>query len=227
MLHGANRLVSDEGLEAIRDLPLISLTMLFTFEQNLVTDVGLEYLQGMPLTALELKKCCECVTINGIKTLGGLPGLTHLDLAGADISNSSLKHLKGMQLKSLRLAGCQRLTDGGLKRLWKFPLTNLDLTATNISSLGLMHLKSFHTLNSLNLSLCANLSNDGLENLGGMPINCLNLERNHWLSDDGIAKLGGLPLTQLNREGCPKISAECQIGSAGLQAAWNFAHDHL
>ncbi len=80
----------------------------------------------------------------GIKSLCKFPKLHVLDLSFSKIGDEAAKQLGGLQaVESLKLAGCEKLTDKCVDALCKLKgLRQLDVTRTSISDRGAMLLKN-------------------------------------------------------------------------------------
>ena len=157
------------------------------------------------LTSLDLRFCSS---LTAISNLGGLASLTSLDLCGCrsltDIS--VLGELTG--LTNLNLSSCESLTDiSGLGKLTG--LTSLDLcgcrSLTDISVLG-----GLSGLTSLDLSGCKSLTD--ISGLGGSTgLTSLDLSWCRSLTD--ISVLGGLTsLTSLDLRGCESLTDISVLG---------------
>ena len=186
-----------------------------------VTDAGLEPIGKISTLAnLDLRGCG--VSNAGIAHLTGLKGLRALRLGGVDTTSTvddvamddiaKLTSLKALALDFLwvgeetalaKLAGLKDLEelymaetligDEGLAVLGQFPkLKKLRISRTQIGDAGLAHLSKISTLADLDVSECANLSDDGLAHLAGMTqMKRLNLWREQ-ITDAGAAHLAGM-----------------------------------
>lgn len=93
--------------------------------------------------------------------------LEELDVSGIDahgqITDAELRELRGMsQLRSLKLGGCEGVTDEGLRYLAELPnLQRLELNGTSITDAGLSALRALTELKHLSLSW-TRVSDDGV-----------------------------------------------------------------
>ena len=101
-----------------------------------------------------------------------LPYLPQLERLRQDIMDAGLKELGHVSsLTSLDLAGCDKITDSGLKNLGRHlsSLTSLNLRGCRlITDAGLKELLDMAFLTSLNMSHCYNITDAGLEGLEHM-----------------------------------------------------------
>jgi hypothetical protein len=135
-------------------------------------DLILPCLQG--LTHLQyLALCSSNVTDAGMEHLQVLPALTGLELGRTKITDAGLKHLKG--LTNLRYLGLDRtkVTGVGFKNLEGLArLEQLVLFDTAVTDTALAHLKKLTQLKYLDVSLCPNITNAGIEDLQKTLPNC-------------------------------------------------------
>ena len=160
------------------------------------------------------------VTDRGLKTVGKLAGLSHLELDAAEISDAGLEHLTALPIEWLSVSGTH-VTDAGLAHLTKlkrlatlqagrrpvpsFAVVNTpqgmesrpnippDQNAeTQVTDAGLKHLATIVTLRSLDLR-GANISDDGLKQLRSalVKLKSLSLEGTP-ITDAGVAHLAAL-----------------------------------
>jgi Leucine Rich repeat len=97
----------------------------------------------------------------------------HLDLSDSNITDADLLRIiqehqnKSKKIISLNLAGCQNITDVGLKHLSTLrSLTQLNLyNCYQITDVGLQHLSTLHSLMLLDLGWCGRITDVGLQHL--------------------------------------------------------------
>ncbi|KAJ1421526.1 hypothetical protein B484DRAFT_399450 [Ochromonadaceae sp. CCMP2298] len=66
------------------------------------------------LTFLDIAGCA--ISLGGLRLLGGLPGLQHLNLSGIlSVDDSALQTISGISLTSLDISHCTNVTDAGLQ----------------------------------------------------------------------------------------------------------------
>lgn len=111
-------------------------------------------------------------------------------------------------LTSLDISECRNITDTGIERLAKIPLTKLYLKGCEkVTDAGIAYLKDMPlTL----LSPCINITDTGLKFLENMPLMELNLNGCHQVTDAGIPFLPK-DLTTVSLQGC------YQVTDTGLQ----------
>lgn len=209
--------MSREGFEILRDLPLTSLKFAgdcFVPEYDYLQGPGLSSLAGLPLTALDLEEC-DWVTDASVEQLS-VHRLTDLSMTRCnhpELSNASLAHLRGMPLSRLILTSSHWLTAEGLAHLVGLPLSSLCLAhCRSLSNSGLQHLKAM-PLTILNLRACGRLSGPGglsdacMEHLRGLPLAELCLFGNGWLTGAGLQCLRRVSsLTRLDLGRCPRLT---------------------
>ena len=143
-----------------------------------ITGQGLDEVQGKfgKMKELNLQNCTR-VTNQGLLKLLRICGnkVQLLNISATQISGQGLDQPseKFVNLKTLNLHYCSRLTDQGLLKILKIcgsKLQNLDISRTNITGKGLDQLQGkFSDLNSrdLELAYCSRLTDQGrLEVLG-------------------------------------------------------------
>lgn len=109
-----------------------------------------------------------------------------------------------MPLGDLDLSEASWLTDAGLRKLRKLPLTSLNLSRTTnrrLSNSGLRRLRGL-SLTRLALCECEWLRNAGVAELKGLPLASLDLEGSVGMTYGVFAHLQELPLTRQNLDGC-------------------------
>lgn len=169
-----------------------------------------------------------------LKPLGALP-LTHLRLGGClQLTDSSLKALKGLKLSVLDLTGGgDNLTPVGLEHLRGMPLTELAMGGCNglVCDAGMQCLRELgFPLNSLSLafehegfptgSLGLGLTDAGLEALQDLPLVSLSLRGCSGFTDGGLAFLADLPLTALSLSGCQGVRGVPGVKGARGRRIW-------
>ncbi len=107
------------------------------------------------------------ITDAGVEHLKGLTNLRTLKLNGTEITDAGLVHLKGLtSLESLRLPGTE-ISDAGLEHLKALTsLEGLWLHDTEITDAGLVHLKGLTSLRGLVLSIVREISVGSLRRFG-------------------------------------------------------------
>ena len=97
-----------------------------------------------------------------------------LDLSYTTINDDDLMHLAGLNIQSLKLSDCYKITDVGLAHIKGMTqLQSLDLYGCEkITDSGLTHLKDMAQLQTLNLRSCDQITNTGLESLQKQLTNC-------------------------------------------------------
>lgn len=140
--------------------------------QHLISELQRTPIKGGPIKASkeDFLRRSRLVKFADITALGGLTGLTALDLRGCD-ELADLSPLENLtNLTSLNLSGCHKVTDlTPLSKLDK--LESLDLRAWNLNSElnDISGISDLRALKSLNLRLRTNLSDltplENLENL--------------------------------------------------------------
>lgn len=240
---------SDEGLEALGDLPLTRLNLSSNSE---ITDEGLWYLENAPLTELDLDflfqitdeglgflrgmrifdlrmSACYCVNSAGLKALLGMP-LRSLDLSVCKgITDSGMKHLGLLSdLTTLKLCCMPQLTEAGLSCLKGAPLTDLNLRDSDISGDVLGHLKGFSALRRLSLRWCDKLEDADLENLAKLPLNRLDISGCTHITAIGVGHLSELDLWDLKMESCqePAIARAKELfPDCGIQSEFRVEYE--
>lgn len=202
-----------------------------------ITDTSLSRIANhlKNLEVLELGGCCNITNSSLLVIAIKLKKLTRLNLRSCwQITDQGISHLAGLskemsteplELVSLGLQDCQRLTDDALKYIAQ----------------GLI------TIESINLSFCVSVTDSGLKYLARMPkLSELNLRSCDNISDIGMAYLtdGGCTVTTLDVSFCDKIGDQalnhlsqglfhlrslslnhCQITDEGLMRIAKNLHD--
>ena len=141
------------------------------------------------------------ITDQGIAAVHRHPSLKRLSLKGCDITDSSLRHLAGINT-----------------------LEELDLSKTKITGAGLVFLTKLPNLRALNLESTL-LSDDSLAHLSGMPLRSLNLTKTPISgegfsavrrSQDGMARPQTRSLARRILEASWKMTASRITGSIKL-----------
>ncbi|CAD7704693.1 unnamed protein product [Ostreobium quekettii] len=153
------------------------------------------------------------------KVLAAFTALRHLDLSWNPIEDAALAALAQLTgLTGLQVKECSRLTDEGVPHIAALPnLRYLNLSNTQVSDEGLMLLMDAQ-LESLCLSKCSRVSDDGLYWVGRMgTVRQLDLSLCGGLTSAGIEQLKGLPcLSVLHLGGCRSISPSGVVALEGL-----------
>ena len=173
--------VTDVGL---RDLKNLKSLEYLNLEYTSLTDTGLRELKGLN-NLVHLNISANLITDSGLRELKELNSLRYLDLTFSDLTDEGLKELNNLKnLSHIRLHGCKRLTDVGLRDFvnlthlefsdckevtgdglkFLINLTALRLSNTKLSDNGLKEMKNLRKLKGLDLSHSA-LSNAGLSGL--------------------------------------------------------------
>jgi serine/threonine protein kinase/Leucine-rich repeat (LRR) protein len=203
-----NTLVSDTGVQYLKDIPLSYINL----SRTQITDKGLGYFSNMP-SLMHLHASSTTISNSGVEQfkdmkqlvqiflentqiddagLGHLTGLTNvnaLGLYGTAITDSGLKQLKGMkQLRVLSL-GNTRITNAGLKELAGLKnLNRLGLNQCKLTDASLEFLKDLKNLQDLTLDFTP-ITDAGLQHLYGLKkLEDLNL-RDTKVTAKGIDKL--------------------------------------
>jgi Leucine-rich repeat (LRR) protein len=160
-------------------------------------DLSRENKDLLPLAALEPNDlqvlCCESVELGDdeLRHLAHLTGLREIDLAGATIHGTGLKHFAGLRrLKRLWLNGTQ-VGDNELACLLDLPsLRELGLSRTPTGDAGTVHVGKMTSLELLDLS--AGVGDEGLGRLRSL-INLRWLSAgNSGVTNEGLAHLEGM-----------------------------------
>jgi len=236
--------LTDAGLRSLKDLT--QLEDLRITHCSGITDAGVEHLKGLTnlkhlqlvktsitgdglkslknLTQLEYLRIAYCsgITDAGVEHLKGLTNLKHLQLIEINITDDSLKLFKNMNLKTLTLIGCQKVSPKAIEDLRrampdcqifpqmentsadvlkKFKINNGtsasvvdDKGEINISDADIVALaKAYPDLTSINFIMCDKITGSGLKNL--TKLQRLQLQLCYNLTDDGLKSLKNL--TQL------------------------------
>lgn len=209
--------ITNNGLKHLSKLPLTHLDL--SGNKN-ISDLGLMNLINLALIELKLRGCIN-ITDKGL-TYIARSSLKHLNLSRCKLlSNTGLSYLASLALTTLSLSECRKITDQGLDHLAAMPLTDLDLSFCPITDKGLYSLRNlplktlvlfgcdsigntplvpltyFHSLESLNIRRCVQVSNDTLAQLVGHPLKHLKLSADNGISDYGFSFLSAFPLEEL------------------------------
>lgn len=153
------------------------------------------------------------LTQDGVALLSPLTRLTSLHLDTCEnLTDSGVKSLKELPLRSLALSNCSQITDTGIKNITEFKnLQHLLLSQNKKLTGNCLHtLSTLSNLHSLTLNDWPHFTDDDLEKLVRyLPgITSLNLSGCRQLTDQGIAHLTLLTqLKSLNLSGCDKLSS--------------------
>ncbi len=183
--------VKDEDLKrlaGLKTLPKLNL------ENTLISDTGLQYLKDIPLNYISL--IGTQITDKGFGYLSNMPSLTTLYVGSTAISNSGVEQLKDMkQLEKLSFTNTQ--IDGvGLGHLKDLKnLKILGLESTSITDVDLQHLHGLKILIVLGLSNCK-IADSGLAYLKDLKnLKVLSLDSTP-ITDVGLKHLSGLKMLQ-------------------------------
>lgn len=204
----------DDGMLGTLATALPSLQCLSLFEAGeAVTDAGLVHLGGLTgLTALDLGYSCWQQTSNGLLQLvRKLPKLRMLSLAGTEGTNDSILEAVAslMQLTSLDVSECQRVTAAGLRCLGALPALlevnvgwNLKLPDEALSALP-------PSLTKLDLSYCCDLTDAALGAAASLPnLAVLVARRCNKVTDAGVGFLARCAtLRQLDLSYCTALTS--------------------
>ena len=246
----ANALITDAGMEQIKDLPLNTLDLSSCYS---ITDAGLEQLKGLKqLNTLNLTGCNN-ITDVGLEHLKGLKQLNTLSLSGCDkITNAGLQQIKDLPLNTLDLSSCFNITDAGLEQLKGLKQLNtlnlsssFDLTGTclehlknlplkmlylsgwfKINEASLVHLKELKQLNTLDLSY-SDITSKSMKYLTDLPLKSLFLNDCGNIIDADLEHLKGLPLNNLDLSSCSKITDLGLVHLKGLKQLNNLALSYI
>lgn len=145
------------------------------------------------------------ISDNGLEALEHVDGIEELVIDGASrIDGSGLRVLEKLdKLERLEISGARRMSEDNLAPVWKLKglesltisrcpaltfessaaigdlaeLRRLDISGTGVSDSGVKPVSNLNKLAVLNLSGCASLTNDGLDQLSGMKLlRSLNLK---------------------------------------------------
>lgn len=155
-----------------------------------VTDRDLAHLSA--LTRLEhLRLFLTGVRGPGLRRLGGLRRLRELDLSSTPLR--TLEPLAGFaSLTRLDLGCCRDLEGSELRWLSGLSrLRHLTLRAVRAADPDLAHLAALRRLEALDLSECANVTDEGLAALAGLR-RLESLRLPHRITDAGVQRLAGL-----------------------------------
>jgi len=183
--------VKDDDLKrlaGLKTLPKLNL------ENTLISDTGLQYLKDIPLNYISL--IGTQITDKWFGYLSNMPSLTTLYVGSTAISNFGVEQLKDMkQLEKLSFTNTQ--IDGvGLGHLKDLKnLKILGLESTSISDVDLQHLHGLKILIVLGLSNCK-IADSGLAYLKDLKnLKVLSLDSTP-ITDVGLKHLSGLKMLQ-------------------------------
>lgn len=210
---------TDRGLEALRGMRLKSLDL----SDCRFSSDGLNVLRRMPLSSLNLSGL-EGASFEGLCIVCHLP-LTDLGLCSVGVlGEESLRLFHGKPLTKLDLGIRNDFSPWELEFLKDMPLRNLD--ANSVEHIGgellqgwplerlrlhrgddeqLVLLRGMNLVD-LDLSICHDLTDIGIEALRGMPLTRLHIHSAQRLSNSGFQGLRGMALTDLKLHGCQQIS---------------------
>lgn len=127
------------------------------------------------------------------------------------MTDDVLKAMSFQSLEELNLSGCYPLTDPSLQSLPK-TLRNLNLAGCwNLTNAGVNHVSRLRGLTELNLSYCADISDEIVPVLVG---SCTKLERLYFkdcrgVGDEGVQSLCSLTrLVEVDLDGCERVGDE-------------------
>lgn len=211
--------LTDSCLLAIAEgMPRLSCLGLFESGES-VTDDGLAHLARLrgSLTALDLGYSCWSHTAPGLAALlQQMTALRMLNIGGCEGTTDAVVGIVAQhcrQLLELDVSESQRMTAAGVRQLGALPeLQELNLGWNiRLKDEALDNLP--HTLTSLDLSFCGELTDRGLAATGRLPaLAALTLRKCNRITDQGLHKLAACTsLQQLDL-------SYCQISGAGLAA---------
>jgi hypothetical protein len=165
-----------------------------------VDDAGLaRFIQDRPLVR-GMNGCLD-ITDAGLRHIGELKYLTHLDIVGDTITDAGIAHLSSLQLVSLSVSWGGKMTDACVEHLRDMPLTSLELmNSANITTVAVATITLFFpSLTHLDLSGC-DIGNGELEHIGKLTdLKSLDLGNTTLEGEGGLAHLSDLvSLTRLD-----------------------------
>ena len=194
--------VTDAGLAEIASLPLKVLGPPTT-----VTDSGLATLSAMRLESVDLG-CCEEVTDAGVIYFAKM-SLKFINLSDCEgVTGSCLGYFAKMPLRTLIMDGSS-LSDDEMVHMKTFPLESLGIAATFVTDAGLKHLEGLN-IRSLDMNECDNIKGHGLVHLKVLPmLQSLNLSGCEQLCDEGLEHLAGISPTirTIDLRGCDNVTS--------------------
>jgi hypothetical protein len=227
--------LGDEGVKTLLISPTARHLSELDLSYTIISDETLQYISRhgvcMSLSSLILRVCSE-ITDEGMVSLVNsdlVSNLQTLNIGFTKIGNQTLRSIaesKNMSLlKSLIISSCERVTDDGLSNLANSPqitnLQNLDMKGLNISNISLVEIsqsKTLTNLNSLNLSYCSMVSDQGilaissssmLINLRHLDLSSTDLSR-HALEEMTLTHVFH-NLTTLSLISCVNIVSDLQL----------------
>ena len=160
-----------------------------SLQDTQIDNVGFRTLTSMKKLQSLLLRRSNNLTDDALSCLKEFPTMTRLALIEDNFSDEGLEHLKELtQLQVLDLRGCSSVGDAGLRRLRHLKnLKGLKIGGMAITDAGLGVLKSFSPLESLTLEDC-NVSDEGIAQLDGLPIEDLAVVRCFSVGDKGMER---------------------------------------
>jgi hypothetical protein len=155
----------------------------------------LSFLAEMPLQDFSVHcGAYDFLTNDSVSHFANLP-LTNLSIASSSVDGLGLDKLKKCPLKKLELNG-SLINDTNVHYIAQFPLQSLSIFHGRITDQALA---VFHKLplTELNLELCENIGDHGIQLLATLPLQKLNL-RFTKITDLSFITLKNLPLRSLN-----------------------------
>lgn len=195
----------DESFNGLEGMPLVNFAAVGS---DFFSDVGMAVFRGMPLQRLCLDVYDNFnITLAGWTVLRGLP-LKWLRLEGDFLlSDATLGLLRGLPLERLFLKSeNSQITDMGFSSFEGMSLSFLYIGKAEISDQGLARLQGL-PLTSLRLFGTLPLSDQGLlAGLKGMLLSDAHLSDVSLATDVGIRVFQSMPLTSLVLSNCNQIS---------------------
>lgn len=152
-------------------------------------------LQGLSVKRLNLSEC-EKLNDETLKVLEGLP-LVEMNLSKCPISQDAILDLvRFPKLRKIDLSACPKLIElkeETVKALEGLPLSDINFSFSPITDETVMGLANFTKLRKLDLSNCANLTDQACEVLGKLLIHDLSLMSCEKITDKGFALLADHP----------------------------------
>ncbi len=133
--------VTDAGLKALLGMKLKSLAL----PRRALTDLGLKHYLAVVPAPVKLDLSKWTITNAGMKEIGKITDLRHLNISNARINDDGMKEIAGLtQLVYLEMMHT-KVTDDGLRELFSLrQLRYLNLTRTRVSPRGLTQFRQAH-----------------------------------------------------------------------------------
>ncbi len=157
-------------------------------EKSAITDDGVKLLVNLPLTELSLAHCSNIMD-EGMNSIAKMKNLKKLSLVETFIGNDGIAPLASLLLVQLSV-GKTALGDDALSDIIKIKtLRRLDMDETQVSNDGLEKFLELPELESLNLTYCGKINDEGIETLSKMKnLKNLNIAKT-LISIQGAKKL--------------------------------------